>query len=282
MASKFYISVEKRLKVKFWKFLELIPTFAGERTGLRGKNWLEEAKGEGVLFGPPSWTGLNKITAAVPHGLNLGFLLFLNYIKDINKNFHSSQGSFISERQAEYPFSNPKLCTVDASLFCDIWSLQHCQQILQWSNTIHKYSLRWKMTFNLDPSKHAINIVWKVSKTQSFFWSVFSRIRAEYGDLFCKYQYSVGIPENKEYLDTFHAVESNVKNQKNYIAWKVFVFGVILIHIFLYLDWILRISPYSVRMWENADQYNSEYGHFIRSDNQNCTYFNVTLARLIF
>ena len=43
-----------------------------------------------------------------------------------------------------------------------------------------------------------------------------------------------------------------------------------------------RISPYSVRMWENADQYNSEYGHFIRSDNQNCTYFNVTLARLIF
>ena len=138
------------------------------------------------------------------------------------------------------------------------------------------------MTFNLDPSKHAINIVWKVSKTQSFFWSVFPPIRAEYGDLFCKYQYSVGIPENKEYLDTFHAVESNVKNQKNYIAWKVFVFGVILIHIFLYLDWILRISPYSVRMWENADQYNSEYGHFIRSDNQNCTYFNVTLARLIF
>ena len=30
---------------------------------------------------------------------------------------------------------------------------------------------------------------------------------------------------------------------------------------------ILRISPYSVRMQENADQNNSEYGHFLRSVN---------------
>ena len=29
---------------------------------------------------------------------------------------------------------------------------------------------------------------------------------------------------------------------------------------------ILRISPYSVRMRENVDQNNSEYGHFLRSD----------------
>ena len=28
---------------------------------------------------------------------------------------------------------------------------------------------------------------------------------------------------------------------------------------------ILRISPYSVRMWENADQNNFEHGHFLRS-----------------
>ena len=28
---------------------------------------------------------------------------------------------------------------------------------------------------------------------------------------------------------------------------------------------ILRISPYSVRMWENKDQKSSEYGHFLRS-----------------
>ena len=28
---------------------------------------------------------------------------------------------------------------------------------------------------------------------------------------------------------------------------------------------ILRISPHSVRMQENVDQNNSEYGHFLRS-----------------
>ena len=28
---------------------------------------------------------------------------------------------------------------------------------------------------------------------------------------------------------------------------------------------ILRIIPYSVRMWENAGQNKSEYGHFLRS-----------------
>ena len=29
---------------------------------------------------------------------------------------------------------------------------------------------------------------------------------------------------------------------------------------------ILRISPYSVRLRENADQNNSEYGHYLRND----------------
>ena len=38
-------------------------------------------------------------------------------------------------------------------------------------------------------------------------------------------------------------------------AWKVSVFGVILV----------RIFPYSVQMWENTDQNNSEYGLFLRS-----------------
>ena len=31
---------------------------------------------------------------------------------------------------------------------------------------------------------------------------------------------------------------------------------------------ILRTSPYSVRMRENADQNNSKYGYFLRSENQ--------------
>ena len=43
-------------------------------------------------------------------------------------------------------------------------------------------------------------------------------------------------------------------------AWKVSVFGVILVRIFPHSDWI----QYSVRMRENADQNNSEYGYLSR------------------
>ena len=48
-------------------------------------------------------------------------------------------------------------------------------------------------------------------------------------------------------------------------TWKVILFGVILVRIWAEYGEILRISPYSVRMRENADQNNSEYRHFSRS-----------------
>ena len=41
------------------------------------------------------------------------------------------------------------------------------------------------------------------------------------------------------------------------------VFGVFLVRIFPHFDWIRRGV---VRMWENTDQKNSEYGRFSRSD----------------
>ena len=47
-------------------------------------------------------------------------------------------------------------------------------------------------------------------------------------------------------------------------AWKVSVFGVILVRIFPHSDWIRR-DPYLVQMLENTDQNNSEYGNFLRS-----------------
>ena len=49
------------------------------------------------------------------------------------------------------------------------------------------------------------------------------------------------------------------------------IFGVFLVRIFKYsaeYREILCISPYSVGMRENADQNNSEYGHFLRSINE--------------
>ena len=51
------------------------------------------------------------------------------------------------------------------------------------------------------------------------------------------------------------------------IAWKVSVFAVILVRIFPLIGQS-RISPYSVRMRENADQNNSDYGHFLQSGEQ--------------
>ena len=51
-------------------------------------------------------------------------------------------------------------------------------------------------------------------------------------------------------------------------AWKVSIFGVVLVRIFTHLDWyweIRSISPYSIWICENRDQNNSEYGHFLRS-----------------
>ena len=52
------------------------------------------------------------------------------------------------------------------------------------------------------------------------------------------------------------------------IAWKVPVFRVfwsVFSRIRIEYGEIRSISPYSVRMRENTDQENSEYGHFLRS-----------------
>ena len=52
-------------------------------------------------------------------------------------------------------------------------------------------------------------------------------------------------------------------------TWKGFVYGVILVpisRIRTEYGEIIRISLYSVRMQENSDQNNSEYGRFLRSE----------------
>ena len=51
---------------------------------------------------------------------------------------------------------------------------------------------------------------------------------------------------------------------KVFTAWKMSVFGVVMVGIFLQSDWIRRDTPYSVQMRENADQNNSKYRHFLR------------------
>ena len=61
------------------------------------------------------------------------------------------------------------------------------------------------------------------------------------------------------------------------------VFGFILFHIFLHSDRIRTalISPYSVRMRENADQNNSECGLFLRSVSNMITSLPAVLSNII-
>ena len=59
---------------------------------------------------------------------------------------------------------------------------------------------------------------------------------------------------------SYQTLIRNLKKPNKYIiAWKVSVFRVFLGRIFPYFCWIRRFeSPYSVRIWENTDQKNSE------------------------
>ena len=55
-----------------------------------------------------------------------------------------------------------------------------------------------------------------------------------------------------ERINMIHSKANTHQLQWFSTVWKVSVFGVILV----------RISPYSVRMRENVNPNNSEYGHF--------------------
>ena len=73
-------------------------------------------------------------------------------------------------------------------------------------------------------------------------------------------------------VDIEHIIDS-IHWVTNLTVWKMSVFGVILVSIFLHSDWIWRdteylsLFPYSVRMRENTDHNNIEYGHFLRNVN---------------
>ena len=69
------------------------------------------------------------------------------------------------------------------------------------------------------------------AQIRSFFWSVFSPIRTEYGDLYWKYG-----PEKNPYLDTFQAMHSvrKIKRSQNTFLKKFATLQVII------LDWQLH------------------------------------------
>ena len=95
-----------------------------------------------VLNGVQSaWLPLNS---GVPQGSVLGPLLFLIYINDLTANISSQI----------------KLFADDASLFLPVRDTDMCQQVLKKDlDTITKWAYQWKMKFNPDITKQAIEVI---------------------------------------------------------------------------------------------------------------------------
>lgn len=122
--------------------------FKLERCGIEGnllnliKNYLHNRKQRVVLNGQES--GWETLYSGVPQGSVLGPLLFLVYINDLTDNISS----------------NIKLFADDSSLFVRVRdAIVSHNQIVEDLNTITKWAHQWKMRFNPDITKQAIEII---------------------------------------------------------------------------------------------------------------------------
>ena len=95
-----------------------------------------------------SWLPLNS---GVPQGSVLGPLLFLIYINDLTVNISSQI----------------KLFADDASLFLPVRDTAMCQQVLKKDlDTITKWAYQWKMKFNPDITKQAIEVIFSQKRNK--------------------------------------------------------------------------------------------------------------------
>ena len=106
------------------------------------KDFLKSRKQRVVLNGQhSSWRDVN---AGVPQGSILGPLLFLVYINDLSNGLKS----------------NPKLFADDTSLFSVIHDVNSSQIDLNEDlDTVNNRAYQWKMSFNLDPSQKAQEVI---------------------------------------------------------------------------------------------------------------------------
>ena len=112
-------------------------------------NRLENCQQRVVLNGQSSsWT---KVNAGIPQGSILGPLLFLIYINDLPNGLQS----------------NPKLFADDTSLFSTVQDITTSTVSLNNDLTkISEWAVKWKMNFNLYPSKQAQELLFS-RKTSS-------------------------------------------------------------------------------------------------------------------
>ena len=105
------------------------------------ENYLTNRKQRVTLNGLHSdWI---DISAGVPQGSILGPLLFLIYINDLPENITSFT----------------KLFADDTSIFSKVRDVnESCSDLNNDLNIINEWAFQWKMSFNPDPSKQAVEV----------------------------------------------------------------------------------------------------------------------------
>ena len=122
--------------------------FKLEQNGISGsllnlfKNYLQKRKQRVVLNGSAS--SFFEIESGVPQGSVLGPLLFLIYINDLEKDVFSNVKFFADDTMIFSVVNDPVVSATE---------LNHDL------NLINKWAYQWKMAFNPDPSKQAVEIL---------------------------------------------------------------------------------------------------------------------------
>jgi len=126
--------------------------FKLERCGVSGnllsliKNFLMGRKQRTVLNGKSSW---GDISAGVPQGSILGPLFFLIYINDLTENLKCNAKLFADDTS---------LFTIVQDPFSAANDMNHDLEL------IRKWAHDWRMTFNPDPQKQAVELIFSRRK----------------------------------------------------------------------------------------------------------------------
>ena len=111
------------------------------------ENYLQNRQQRVVLNGTASdW---RRVTADVPQGYVLGPLLFLFYINDLTDNISSQMHLFAD----------------DSSLFTRVEGVDPThEKVVKDLQTITDWAYQWKMVFNPDITKQAIEVIFSVKR----------------------------------------------------------------------------------------------------------------------
>ena len=131
--------------------------FKLEQNGISGcllnlfQNYLNNRKQRVVLNG--SFSELSSVESGVPQGSILGPLLFLIYINDLETNIKSNINFFADDTMLFSIVKDPLITANDLNYDLDI---------------INKWAHQWKLEFNPDPLKSAVEILFSCKKKPSY------------------------------------------------------------------------------------------------------------------